>query len=175
MTPVNLKNQTIMKEGFFKSLTKLKQELKPLEKSSVIEVEQKYGIKFPKSYLDLLQFQNGGYLNYCQYPIGLLGIKVPFCDDFVTIRGICGIRNGSQDYDLEENTELLEEWELDKSKYVTIDSDGHWWICFDKTQLNDNGEPKIVHIELEYGDSPVITVLSDNFENFINKLEPEDL
>ncbi|MDT0295898.1 SMI1/KNR4 family protein [Mesonia ostreae] len=157
-----------MKDGFFKEL---RQEIKPLDNSSVLDVEKKYNIKFPESYLELLRFQNGGYLNYSAYPIGSLGIKVPFSDDLLTVRGISGIRNETRDYDLEENTELLDEWELDKSKYVTLDCDGHWWICFDKTQLNQNGEPKIVHIELEYGDSPVITVLSDNFQDFINKLK----
>lgn len=164
-----------MKDGFFNSLVKLKQELKPLDISAVLQVEQKYNIKFPGSYIDLLKFQNGGYLRYCQYPIARLGIKVPFADDFITIRGISGIRNGSRHYDIEDNTELLAEWNLDKSKYVTLDSDGHWWICFDKTQLNHNGEPKIVHIELEYGNVPVITMLADNFQDFINDLEPENL
>ena len=164
-----------MKDGFFTSLKKLRQEIKPLDNTSVLDVEKKYSIKFPESYINLLRFQNGGYLDYSNYPIELLKIKVPFSDDTLTIRGLCGIRNESRDYDLEENTDLLEEWGLDKTKYVALDNDGHWWVCFDKTQLNLNGEPKIVHIELEYGDSPVITVLADSFQSFISNLQPKEL
>lgn len=113
--------------------------------------EKKMGYKLPKRYLELLSFQNGGYIRYTlpgipHSQIFGIGPYFPSITDF----------------------EWLYEYEgygLEIRGLFPFDGDGHWNICLDYRKNKE--EPEITFVDIELiSESPI----AKNFEEYISKL-----
>ena len=149
--------------------------LAPLTDEAVKTVRVALSIDFPTSYLSFLRHRNGGYIKYNLHPTdeprrrGLRGSPVP-------VRGIAGIANGSRSYDIVELTADMKGWGVDTGRFVALDGEGHYWICFDKQQLNDDGEPTIAYVSSESGGAGPIAhcTIASSFEAFVQGLQRDD-
>ncbi len=133
------------------------------------EVEQELGYKLPASYIYLMKKHNGGIPKnqYCP-----CDTPTTWADDHVGITGIYGIGR-EKTYSLcgEHGSKFwIEEWEYPDIGVAICDcpSAGHDMIFLDYRECGRDGEPKVVHIDQEW--DYAITVLADNFEEFIEKL-----
>ncbi len=139
----------------------------------ITSIEQELGYKLPDSYVWLMKQHNGGIpVNTC-FPT-----KEPtsWAEDHVAITGIFGIGR-KKDYSLcgmLGSQFMIDEWEYPAIGVAFGDcpSGGHDMIFLDYRECGPQGEPKVVHIdqELDYK----ITLLADNFEDFIRGLVSED-
>ena len=137
------------------------------------EIEQELGYKLPDSYIWLMRQHNGGIPAKDCCPTKT---STSWASDHVAITGFFSIgRNktysicgglGSQF--------MIEEWGYPDIGVAICDcpSAGHDMIFLDYRECGRNGEPKVVHIDQEWDYR--ITVLADNFEEFIRKLTTEE-
>jgi hypothetical protein len=145
---------------------------KKLTNEMVKNAEEKLKYKLPLSYIELLKNHNGGYpLNtYFQIKDNKFGQN-----NYIEIVKIFGI--GTDDgIDSEYGSDyLINEWEYPNIGILicSCPSAGHDSVFFDYSECGINGEPKIVHIDLEISEEPVITILANNFEEFICGLSNE--
>ena len=146
---------------------------KELTDKMVENAEKQLGYKLPKSYIELLKSRNGGYpVNTC-YPTNE---KTSWADDHIeieTIYGI-GIENGI-DNEYGSNY-LIEAWEYPAIGILicSCPSGGHDVVMLDYSDCGKDGEPKVVHIDMETENGePKITVLAQNFETFVKGLKPD--
>ena len=120
---------------------------------SINRVENKIGYKLPNSFKEFLKIRNGGRIK----------------DYECWLTGIYGISKDENDSHSLENryTFWIEEWEYPKSAvpFGDTESAGHDLYCFDYTNLNNNGEPKVVLIDSEFDNR--VKVIADDFEVFI--------
>lgn len=127
-----------------------------LDESRIKEVEEFLGYKLPKSYIELLKIQNGGYIS----------------DNFneCWLTAIYGIGSGVNSiYELEEQFKLWrDEWEYPNIgiPFGETQSGGHDMYFMDYTSVDSNGEPRIVRIENEGNNERYF--VANNFEEFIN-------
>lgn len=136
-------------------------------------IEKELGYKLPESYIYLMKKHNGGvpkrYCCPCETP-------TTWADDHIAIEGIYGIgREKANSLCGEFGSEFwIEEWEYPNIGVAICDcpSAGHDMIFLDYTECGKNGEPKVVHVDQEW--DYAITVLADNFEEFICKLCSDD-
>lgn len=128
----------------------------PLNIEYVSSIECKYGIKLPESYVNLLKEQNGGYITRSIIP--------EYIND-ITVTRLSGIKGNNDDV-LEESDYYINEWDLPKN-ILLLAGQGHWWICLDYRDINDNDEPRVSYIDSEMKRDLVI---ADSFEEFIKIL-----
>lgn len=128
---------------------------KKLTDNRIKEVEEFLEYKLPKSYIELLKIQNGGYINY----------------ENCWLTAIYGIgENNKVFYGLEELFDTAKvEWEY-PSIWIPFGEtqSGHDWYVMDYSVVDQNGEPRIVRIENEDDNSRYL--VANNFEEFINKV-----
>ena len=126
-----------------------------LLESRVKEVENIIGYKIPKSYIEFLKIQNGGYLSdrYNKYLILIYGIA----------------KTSNFHCSLEEEFLFLK----DECEYPNIgipfgetQSGGHDMYYMDYSSVDSEGEPRIVRIDNEGGTDRFF--VAKNFEEFIN-------
>ncbi len=143
-----------------------------LEPELVESIERELGYKLPKSYIELLEFQNGGLpRNTCH----VTTTETSWAEDHVAISGILAIDRvptyslcgqlGSQF--------MIEEWQYPPIGVYFADcpSAGHDLLCLDYRNVGVRGEPSVVHVDQE--DNYKITFVAANFEAFIRGLQPE--
>lgn len=134
-----------------------------LNVNRIKEVEDMLGYKLPKSYIEFLKIQNGGSISY------------DFGEWWLT--AIYGIGQNADAYlGLEERFKLWRnEW-----KYPEIGipfgetlSGGHDMYFMDYSDIDENGEPKIVIVDNE-GDIEK-SFVANNFKEFINMVYNHEL
>lgn len=137
------------------------------------KVVDSLGYKLPESYIYLLQNQNGGIPQKCNYP---LSDSKSFSGDYIAISAIHGI-DEMKNYSLlgsSGSNFMKEEWGYPDIGIYICDcpSAGHDMVALDYRECGKQGEPKVVHVdqELEYK----ITLLADDFETFITGLVQDE-
>lgn len=136
--------------------------LEPLTEKDVERTEEKLKIKLPKSYINLLKVQNGGYINYDSFPTD---VPTSWADDHINVDHILGI---GEENGILESEYLIQEWELPKN-IVLVSGSGHSWVALD--YRNTKEEPPVIYID---ADSGQIIELAPNFETFLNGLYVEE-
>ena len=126
----------------------------PLSDELIHEIENKLGYKLPESYVRLLRIQNGGIPKNCMF------------DKHDVIDGIFGIDNET----IEQCDFYTKELGFpDIGVPVSTMFEGQVAIFLDYRACGNEGEPKVVQIDLEMD---TIYRLTDDFESFIEKLSP---
>ncbi len=140
---------------------------------SIASVEKKLGYKLPGSYIELMQYQNGGIPVKTAYPT-----KTPtsWAKNHVAISGILGIGD-SKSYSLcgELGSQFMkDEWGYPEIGVYFGDcpSAGHDMICLDYRACGPSGEPQVVHVDQEFDYR--ITMLADTFEEFVRGLRNDE-
>jgi SMI1/KNR4 family protein SUKH-1 len=140
----------------------------PLTEEMIRATETKLGYKLPESYLQLLRNKNGGSPKRKCFPTG----KPDWADDHVEVSGICGI-GGTWGIDSEQRGSryMIREWGYpDVGIFIgQTPSAGHDGVMLDYTECGRNGEPRVIHVDVE-GDEPQIQILAQNLETFLRGL-----
>ena len=135
----------------------------PVTDQLVSYAESQWGVVLPKIYVELIKIQNGG------YTIKTLPESVQ--SQIWGIPAIDGDFKGRTLFDIFEQVSDPETFResADTRHVITLDGDGHWYLCMDYRKTGRNGDPEIVWIEVEsgYEESHVI---APNFEEFLNLL-----
>lgn len=141
----------------------------PVTDDMIQEIEHDLGYKLPQSYINFMKKHNGGMPKKTACPCDS---ATSWADDHVSIRGFYGIGKqkknslgghwGSRFW--------IEQWEYPDIGIAICDcpSAGHDMIFLDYSECGRMGEPRVVHIDQEFDFK--ITVLADNFEEFLEKL-----
>ncbi|OZS77799.1 hypothetical protein CF394_08575 [Tetzosporium hominis] len=137
-------------------------QLAPLTNKMVKEAEENLKVKLPKSYINLLKTQNGGYINYDSFPT-----KVPtsWAEDHIHVDYLFGI---AENKGILQSAYLIQEWDLPKD-IVLISGDGHSWVALDYRKTNE--EPPILYIDAE---SNQVIEIARSFKPFIKGLYLEE-
>ncbi|RZJ41868.1 MAG: SMI1/KNR4 family protein, partial [Chryseobacterium sp.] len=128
----------------------------PLTDKIIHSAEDKLSVKLPKTYIELLKIQNGGYINYGLPDIQhsqIYGIGENFPSILDDIWG-------------EVKSEEIVSFEL--QNLIPFDSDGHCFLCFDY-RIN-TVEPQITYVDVDEDTSKVI---AENFDKYLDLLEFE--
>ena len=136
----------------------------PITQEMIDETENVLGYKLPQSYIELLRIKNGGIPNK---------LKFTTTEGFnYIITDIYGIGGGDLDL-ARDSVFLIEEWGYPVTGILFADcpSGGHDVVCLDYSECGNQGEPKVIHIDTESAQGDLITVLAENFENFIKGLQ----
>lgn len=124
--------------------------------------EKTIGYSFPKSYVELLKYQNGGVMS-------------SDLSEECWITAIYGVGESESSYNGIE--EMFSNW-IDEWEYPNIgipfgetQSAGHDMYFMDMRELDENGEPAIVRVDNE-GDPEDVEIIkvADNLEEFIIKI-----
>lgn len=122
-----------------------------LTEKMIKEAETKMGYQLPREYLELLTFQNGGYIRYTieDTPHSQISGIGPY-------------------YPSITNFEWLQEYEglsYEINGLFPFDGDGHWNLCLDYRKNKD--EPEVTYIDTEVDfEKPI----AKNFKDYIYKL-----
>lgn len=139
----------------------------------IADIEKELGYKLPASYIWLMKQHNGGIpFNTC-FPTD---VPTSWAEDHVAITGIFGIGR-EKDYSLcggLGSQFMIDEWGYPAIGVAICDcpSAGHDMIFLDYRECGPQGEPSVVHVDQECDYE--ITLLADNFEEFIRGLENEE-
>lgn len=128
----------------------------PFTDKDLEETEKAIGWKLPKSYIALLKIRNGGSINSEEFDECWLS----------AIYGISSSEGGI--IDMFDN--WINEWEYPNIgiPFGETQSAGHDMYFMDFSVVDENGEPRIVHIDNEADNS--IDVVADNLEDFLTKI-----
>lgn len=145
----------------------------PFDLNLLDEIESELGYKLPSSYVQLMKEHNGGLLTKTACPCDT---PTSWASDHVGISGIFGIgKDKSNSLCGTFGSKFwIEHWEYPDIGVAICDcpSAGHDMIFLDYRECGKDGEPKVVHVDQEFDYK--ITVLAENFEEFINKLRFEE-
>ncbi len=146
----------------------------PLTPAVVAEAEKALGYKLPAAYVWLMERHNGGIPVNRAVPTKE---ATSWADDHAAIEGIYGISADPDERSgiLFETRLMVEEWEYPPIGVAVCDcpSAGHDEVFLDYRDCGPQGEPKVVHVDQE--DDYCVTLLADNFEEFIRSLVNEDV
>lgn len=131
------------------------------------------GYKLPESYIELMQIQNGGYL---QRDFFLTGEESDFADGSIWVSGVYGIgfdKRYSLSGEIGSNF-MKEEWGYPDIGvcFANTPSAGHEMYMLDYRECGKNGIPKVVHVDQE--SDYYIRPIADTFEEFIKGLVTEE-
>jgi hypothetical protein len=127
--------------------------------------EHKYDVQLPLLYVELLQYQNGGYTNDFGYPMVQ---ETSWAKDHVPLNGMSGIVSDSNiqtPFNILESDYYQNEWDL-PPKQLILNGDGHWWITLD---YRYSSQPSILWIDTEVEE---IIPIATTFETFYAGLRP---
>jgi hypothetical protein len=130
--------------------------------AQIAEVEGRIGHKLPESYKFLLKQHNGGTTKKNVFPD--VDCEM-YGGDHVEFSSIIGTG------EIEYETENIETDDRESGQLVAVCdgmSGGHDYICLDYSDCGADGEPKVIHIDVECDE---ITPVAKNFEAFICGLE----
>ena len=142
----------------------------PATDEQIRKTEEELGYKLPQSYKHLIKLHNGGTpVNTCFPASGHTG----WAEDHAAITGIYGISR-EKTYSIFDQELYTGDWGYPEIGLAIADTPtaGHTMIFLDYRECGPQGEPKVVTIDQECG--YIITLLADNFEQFIRGLEHED-
>jgi hypothetical protein len=133
----------------------------------VQKAEKMLGYKLPKSYIALLKSQNGGTPRKTCFPTKE---ATSWAEDHIEITSIRGL-GGRWGIDSPQfgSKEAIKGWGYPDIGIVLCDgpSGGHDAVMLDYRKCGSDGEPEVVHVDVEIG---VITFLAKDFESFIKGL-----
>lgn len=143
----------------------------------VDEAERLLGYKLPASYVELIRTKNGGSpVNGC-FPTDE---ETSWAEDHVAISAICGL-GGQWGIDSDDlgSRHMIEEWGYPDIGIVfgECPSAGHDAIMLDYSECGPEGEPQVIHVDVEVGEDeePVRTFLAPDFESFVRGLVHADV
>lgn len=138
-------------------------------KEMIENAEKQFGYKLPKSYIQLLQQRNGGMLNMVCCPTNK---RTSWSHNHVQVNAIFGI-DKTKHYSIFNTQFWINEWGYPDIGIAICDcpSSGHDMVFLDYRECGPEGEPKVVHIDQEFDYQ--ITVLAENFEEFVKSLKSE--
>lgn len=141
-----------------------------LTEEDVKRAEKELGYKLPESYIELLKNKNGGIpVNTC-FPTD---VETSWSEDHIAITAILGINDHEESILGELGTKfMIDEWGYPEIGIIICDcpSAGHDSVMLDYRQCGRDGEPQVVHVDVETDDEPVVTLLAKDFETFIRGL-----
>jgi hypothetical protein len=145
-----------------------------ITEESIDEAEKILGYKLPQFYIELLKNKNGGMPKNDRF-----STQKPTCwaEDHIAISGIYGINDRELSLLGELGSRfMIEQWGYPDIGIVICDSPsaGHDAVMLDYRQCGKNGEPTVIHVDVEHSE-PKITHLADNFESFIRGLVNENV
>lgn len=146
---------------------------KPLSSELITQVESALGYKLPVSYVALMQLQNGGTPHNTNHRTSE---PTSWAEDHVAITGISAIGFDTR-YALcgEFGSKFwIREWGYPPIGVYFADcpSAGHDMLCLDYSASGPHGEPRVVHVDQEFGYK--VTHVASDFETFIRGLEPDE-
>jgi len=145
----------------------------PTTDADVRAIETELVYKLPRSYIELMECQNGGTpkktAHRTQEPTS-------WAEDHVAITGIYGL-DRSKTYSLCGecgSTFWMDEWDYPPIGVYFCDcpSAGHDMLCLDYRACGPDGEPQVVHVDQEFDYK--ITCVAETFEAFIRGLESDE-
>nr|WP_233254294.1 SMI1/KNR4 family protein [Salipaludibacillus keqinensis] len=134
--------------------------LEPLTDKIIEIAEEKLKVSLPKSYINILKQQNGGYIKFNAHR---LDTPTSWADDHINVDHIFGIGLGKEKGILDSEY-LIKEWDLPEN-VVLISGDGHSWIALDYRSRKT--EPPVILIDV---DEEQMIELAPNFDTFLNGL-----
>lgn len=138
----------------------------PLTEEMVREGETILGVKLPSAYLEMLRFQNGGFLAKRRFPTSQ---PTSWADDHVEVNEFFGL--GCQ-HGLDSplgSRDMSEIWMYPEG-LLWLSGDGHTGFFLDYRSCGPQGEPSVVWLDMET-DPDEIFQLAPNFGEFVSKLE----
>ena len=136
-------------------------------------VENSFGIRFPKTYIDLMKRWNGGYLgDTFQIPVKEPpdSLHYHLGAGFFSISDIGGLTEDARSLgSILYTVTTARNWGVPK-EVIPFSGDGHTWIAFDYRHLV-NDEPTIIFIET---DKLWFRVLANSFQELLDSLLPHD-
>lgn len=151
----------------------------PMNESVVKEAEELWGVRLPKSYIQLLHQQNGGELTFPYFDLDFEDVEEeePFTIRH-EIRYIEGICFENDDISIMSSKELLEEELLERggisvlsNEFVVLWSDYHHWLVLDYRTTKQN--PPVLFIFEDYSEDEITwnsRKIGDTFDEFSSKL-----
>ncbi|WP_244410568.1 SMI1/KNR4 family protein [Parageobacillus thermoglucosidasius] len=136
--------------------------LDTLTDEAVEKAEEILKVKLPKSYINILKVQNGGYIKFNSYPCN---VPTSWANNHINVEHIWGIDevNG-----ILESENLIKEWGL-PNNIVLISGDGHSWIALDYRKMKEN--PPVIYIDIELNQ---IVEIANSFDEFLDGLYIEE-
>lgn len=145
----------------------------PLTDEQVAAVERELGYKLPRSYVELMKYQNGGIPKKANHRTKE---RTTWAEDHIAITGLYSIGSEKRCSLCGEfgNQLWLDEWGYPPIGVYFADcpSAGHDMVCLDYRECGPTGEPRVVHVDQERNYK--ITFVAENFESFIRNLECDD-
>lgn len=130
------------------------------------DVEEKFGIKLPETYIELMKAKNGGMISfqnntyYFEYMNPHDGEHCRSSLNIFQLRGITLDKIG-----IGCTFEMIEEWEYPEDIVILL-HEGHYCVCLDYRNYNGDNPP-VSYIDLEV---ELDVIVADNFEELINNL-----
>jgi hypothetical protein len=136
--------------------------LDTLTDEAVEMAEEILKVKLPKSYINILKVQNGGYIKFNSYPCN---VPTSWADNHINVEHILGIGEANG---ILESENLIKEWGL-PNNIVLISGDGHSWIALDYRKMKEN--PPVIYIDTELNQ---IVEIAKSFDEFLDGLYIEE-
>ena len=122
-------------------------------------------MRLPRAYVELLKIKNGGRLEL-SLPDSVVGelLGIPTAENigktFVElVTTVGGVPTISTLYHHLERTMDEEPDKWKETKHVlTLDGDGHWYLCLDYRKNGPLAEPEVNHFELDVGSDSAFEV-----------------
>jgi hypothetical protein len=126
----------------------------PITPELIALAERRLGYKLPRDYLTLLVSRNGGTPRKTCFPTS---VPTSWASDHIAITdfGRLGGRSGVDS----ENRNMIEEWGYPDIGVIicSCPSAGHDAVMLDYSVCGPQGEPRVVHVEVERSAAPEIT------------------
>lgn len=113
----------------------------PVTDEQIAAAEQALGVSLPRSYIEIIRVQNGGYLRYDTHPSPE---PTNWSQDHVLVDHIMGIGPFNSILD---TPAMRAQYSLPEA-VVPICSHGHYWVCLDYRESGPQGEPTVVWIDI---------------------------
>ncbi|PEY36343.1 SMI1/KNR4 family protein [Bacillus cereus] len=141
----------------------------PVTDEMIWIAEEKLGYKLPDSYIRLIKSQNGGTPVHNCFPTT---VPTSWAEDHIYVAGFYGI-GGEHGIDT-EGIYMIEEFEYPSSCIYVGESPtaGHDAVLLDYSECGKQGEPRVIHVNVENYQDPIITFLADDFQTFLEGLLP---